>query len=208
MISFFTIYLLFILSILVGLTGGVLLTLGLIFKKNPIWISGIVVLVVALFTFIGTIFFGANKLFKFLEGKKHNALYSNVYYQNDTTATAKTDTTKIIEVSGSIYLKNNSPTYIKASSEKSIINKGIEIVSIENTSASNKKTISLKMNFENDYSGTLILSAYDINKSSLATAELKINIKKSKNYVIDFRFNQSSDITFIDHIILSEKAQL
>jgi hypothetical protein len=203
-------YVLIILAIVIGLTGIALLIVGLVIKKQPIWISGIIGFVLAIIIVAFSIISSFSKIVHWLEGKGGHNTYQN-YDQpevNDTTnKTVALDTAKAHEISGFIQGKNNSSVFIKISASDVADQKGIELVKIEKPAATpaNKKVISVKINFNKEYNGTIQLRALDSGNKMIAQAEMKMNVRTSKGYIIDFYFPGTTNFSLIDHCILTEK---
>ena len=203
-------YVLIILAIVIGLTGIALLIVGLVIKKQPIWISGIIGVVLAIIIVAFSIISSFSKIVHWLGGKGGHSTYQNYDQQvvNDTTnKTVALDTAMVHEISGFIQGKNNSSVFIKISASDAVDQKGIELVKIEKPAATpiNKKGISVKINFIKDYNGTLQLEALDQKDKVISRAEMKMNVRTSKGYIIDFYFPGTTNFSLIDHCVLTEK---
>jgi len=203
-------YVLIICAIVIGLTGIALLIVGLVIKKQPLWVSGIIGVVLAIVIVVFSVISSFSKIVHWLEGKGGHNTYQNYDQQvvNDTTnKTIALDTAKVHEISGFIEGKNNSSVFIKISASDALDQKGIVLVKIEKPAATpaNKKVISVKINFSKDYNGTLQLEAFDGSKKMIAQAEMKMNVRTSKGYIIDFYFPGTTNFSLIDHCILAEK---
>jgi len=203
-------YVLILCAIVIGLAGIALLIVGLVIKKRPLWVSGIIGFVLAIFIAAFSVIASFNKMVRCLEGNGIHSNYNNNLQRDvaDSINKAVTpDTAKVHEISGFIEGKNNSSVFIKVSTSDQVDQKGIVLVKIEKpvVNPANKKVISVKINFNKDYIGTLQLKAFDGSNKMISVAEIKMNVRKSKGYIIDFYFPGTTNFSLIDHCILAEK---
>ena len=209
--SGFTIYLIFIGTLIIGMTGIVLLIVGLIQKTKSLWISGIISIALAIVLFLSSFVFGVYKFFTIIEkAAKSNYQYIDYqykktpYYNNEDSTETSLDNNYGQPQTGIIEDDNSSEVFVKVYPNKTITAQEIDLIKIERNKKTKKNTICLLISFEQKYNGEFILNAYDANNYLIDSSKVMIQMNANMENTIEFIFPKSTNFSIISYLTLDE----
>jgi hypothetical protein len=197
-------FLLTIIAVIGGVAGITFLIIGLIQSQRKYWLPGAISFVISVIigligmifsinSFISTVSHNVNKLKNM---KSENYVYSDTSDYSDVPV----DTSFAVPVSGFIEDKENSLVYIKVFPKKNLLSKNISLEKVEKGNSPNK--IALVLNFNKDFSGNLILVAFDYEKHELGKSEISIQKRSGERSNLNFQFHEDINFSVIDYCTL------
>jgi|AntAceMinimDraft_17_1070374.scaffolds.fasta_scaffold00681_1 hypothetical protein len=216
-----TLYLIVIFSIALGITGIILLILGLAQKKQKLWLSGAIALFISLALCIMSIFIGVKKIINKTKVKFHikqkvekqhdnkgTTYYYNYNNEEDEDSDEEADDnlageffTKVI--SGDIEDSEENPVLIKIFVQNNLIDKGIQVEEVRK--AEDNKIISLHVIFDNNFKGKLKLNIFGLDKAKLGSSDfVEIDQKAGIASYLDFEFKENVCFSDADYCTLIE----
>jgi hypothetical protein len=190
--------------IMILIAGIALLVLGLIFKRKPLWVSGIVITALSL-----TIGIGAISVALFTLGETRKYAYENNYNDQDLNQQQPVDSvepaindTSLLQqfdlpVSGVLKDADNNMVEVKVYPDKYLAKRGIRLLFVNNARMGKDKIgISLEFGFDKAFKGKMMLQIYDFYDKELSNNVLEVSQQNSGRINLDFRI--SDNIHFSD----------
>lgn len=221
-LNIFVIYLLMVAAIFFGIAGIVLTIFGIVNKKIRLWLSGSIIIFIALVVFVFGLIIGIKKAANFVKNNTKNDFSYQMHHcdsdkdeedskDNDTlsfTIKGKNSDGESFGAEFKFNVKTNDNKEIskKIFPKVSLLNKEIKIEKITNINRTkNNRTIfSVKANFNKPYKGVLLMKAFDYDNDEVAKSVLYVVVNQKTTNTIDFIFENNFDINNIDYFTLSE----
>ncbi len=210
------IYFFIIFAVIIGITGIVILIIGISRKKVGVWVTAIFILLVALILGVTGVFLGVRKVLSdpdFGRGKKYT-----YRWDNDKKA-ANVDKSFTDDMPDDFYtLKANAVMFgsegkaelVQVLAAKKINKRGIFIESsdslLENRELDDN-FIYLNMRFNKSYRGYIHLKAFDKNKNGLARSEVEIDINDSLTLQLAFHLEDDFDFSDVEYCTISTQKE-
>jgi hypothetical protein len=209
--SGFTIYLVFVGALIIGMIGVVLLIVGLIQKTKRLWITGIISFALAIVLFLSSFVFGVYKVFGIIEKvAKNNYNYIDYHYKKTPYYDNHDSTKTLLESNysepqtGIIESNNSGEVFVKVYPNKSITSKEIDLIKVEKNNKKKESTISLQISFEQKYNGNFTLNAYDVNNHLIDSSRVMIQMKANMENTIEFIYPKNTNFSIISYLTLDE----
>lgn len=208
----FDIYFLLVFSVIIGITGLILLINGIRKKKTHIWMTSIFVLLLALILGSASIFFGVRKL---LIASDHNQYkrYSFRWYDKtnpgdlDKGFSDETPFSEYTIVSDAFMLSENGNIEdVEVLGRKILLRKGISLGKSDiklSKDAFRENFVYINVTFEKPYRGNLYLKAFDEDRNGLERSMAEIDIDQDVNIDIEFELDNKTPLSSISYFTLS-----
>ncbi|NVO02635.1 MAG: hypothetical protein HXX09_08000 [Bacteroidetes bacterium] len=208
----FSIYLVFIIALLFAMTGVILFVIGLVGKRKPLWISGIISMALAIVLFLSALLFGIYKFVTIIEkAAKSNYQYLDYHYKESPYYKDKHDSLETFldsnyrkPISGLILGNDDSEVFVKIYPNKSITNQEIDLIKLEKSNYKKPNSIFLLISFEQKYKGSFTLKAYDASNTLLNSSKIMVQMNANMEGSLEFVFPKSTNFSIISYFTLDE----
>jgi len=208
----FDLFLLVLFALITGISGVVLLIVGLSRKKTRLWVSAIFILLVAFIVGASGIFLGVRKVIRQSEGG-NGKKYSYRWFHDDKLAEVdesfldvEPEESYTLETNAVLVDEEGDTERVLVLATEKLNKKGLFFESSDGLSGSDDledNNIYLTIKFDKPYRGYLQLKAFDNDKNGLAKSEVEIDIDEPLSLQLAFHLDDEFAFSELEYCTLS-----